>query len=145
MRVHSLLAAAFLATVTACATRSPVSSTEGTTAVQTAQVVEVRDVATAGGQTTGIGAVVGGVLGAIAGGNVGGGYGSTAAAIGGSLVGGYAGHQLEAGGTSRTSTAVTVRLENGEQHVYNPDSGDIFRVGDTVKLITNGGVTRITH
>jgi len=139
-----LLCAALAFMLTACASPLPSSSTEGTTLIQAGHVVDVHDVTSVGGQTTGIGALVGGVLGAVAGSNIGGGYGSTAAAIGGSVAGGYAGHQMEAS-TPRKGTAVTVQLENGDQRVFNTDSAETFSVGDAVRIVTNGASTRIMH
>ncbi|RJG05095.1 glycine zipper 2TM domain-containing protein [Noviherbaspirillum cavernae] len=149
MRTVSLLAAFFVFAMASCSTQPPAqapnASTEGSTLVQTGQVTAVRDVTTAGGQTSGLGPFIGGVLGGIAGSSIGGGYGRTAAAIGGGVAGGIAGHQVEAAGTTRQFVAVTVRLENGEERTYNIDTAETFQPGDTVKVITSGGSTRITH
>jgi outer membrane lipoprotein SlyB len=148
MRIASLLAAALLA-VAGCAAQQPsqppVSSTEGSTLVQTGQVTNVRDVTTAGGRTSGVGSLVGGVLGGLAGSHIGGGYGRTAAVVGGGLAGGVAGHEMQKAGATRKVTEVSVRFANGEVRTYQVEPGESFRIGDTVTVMTNNGVTRIGH
>jgi outer membrane lipoprotein SlyB len=121
------------------------SSTQGTTLVQTGEVINVRDLTVSGGRTSGVGPFVGGVLGAIAGSNVGGGYGRTAAAIGGTVAGGAAGQQIERSGATSKVTEVTVRFPNGDVRTYNVDPEETFRIGDTVKVTTSQGTTRLTR
>jgi outer membrane lipoprotein SlyB len=121
------------------------SSTQGTTLVQTGEVTNVRDLTVSGGRTSGAGSFVGGVLGAIAGSNVGGGYGRTAAAIGGTVAGGAAGQQIERSGATSKVTEVTVRFPNGDVRTYNVDPKETFRIGDTVKVTTSQGITRVTR
>jgi outer membrane lipoprotein SlyB len=146
----SSLSAGLLAIVVAgCAgqqpSQSPTSSTQGTTVVQTGEVTNVRDLTVSGGRTSGVGSFAGGVLGAIAGSTVGGGYGRTAAVIGGTVAGGATGQQVERSGAISKVTEVTVRFPNGDVRTYNVDPLESFRIGDTVKVITTQGITRVTR
>lgn len=135
------------ALLSACASRSaaPVMSTQGSTVVQTARVTDVRDVTVRGGQPSGLGAFAGAVLGGVAGSRIGSGYGSTAASIGGALAGSMAGQHAEQAAKSRSTMALTVQFENGETRTYHVEPDARFRIGDTVRVTTSGGVTRITH
>lgn len=135
------------ALLSACASQStaPAMSTQGSTVVQTAQVTDVRDVTVRGGQPSGIGAFTGAVLGGVAGSRIGSGYGSIAAGVGGALAGSMAGQHAEQATKSRSTMALTVRLDNGETRTYHVEPDARFRIGDTVKVTTRGGVTRITH
>ena len=38
-----------------------------------------------------------------------------------------------------------MRLENGEMRAITQDADEIFRPGDRVRLLSSGGVTRVTH
>lgn len=142
-----LLASAILPALllSACASQPPAMSTLGSTIVQTAQVTDVRDVIVRGGQPTGIGGFGGAVLGGLLGSRIGSGHGSTVAGIGGALAGSMAGQHAEQSAKSRSTTAVTVRLDSGESRTYHVEPDARFRIGDTVKLTTSGSTTRITH
>lgn len=148
MRIVPLLAAILLVAA-GCAAQRPaqpmISSTEGSTLVEIGQVTNVRDVTIAGGQTQGIGSFVGGVLGGLAGSTIGGGYGRSAAVIGGGLAGGVAGHEIQKASAVRKVTEVSVRFTDGSVRIYNVEPEEPFRIGDKVKVITNNGITRITH
>ena len=45
----------------------------------------------------------------------------------------------------RRGLEITVRLENGEMRAITQDADEIFRPGDRVRLLSSGGVTRVTH
>lgn len=150
MRKPSVLMVTLLALgLSACAARStppaPVSSTQGTSIVQTAEVTDVRDVTVRGGGSSGIGSFVGGVLGGIAGSQLGGGHGRTVAAIGGAIAGGAAGHQIEESGVVTKTTALTLRFPNGDVRTYDIGPEETYRVGDVVKVTTTQGLVRITR
>jgi outer membrane lipoprotein SlyB len=108
-----------------CAMEPPpqtaVSSTQGSTVVQSAQVTNVRDITIRGGPSSGIGAIVGTVLGDMS------------------------GQQVEQSGVSKNITTLTVRFENGDTRTYDIEPGESFRIGDIVKIATSKGITRITH
>jgi outer membrane lipoprotein SlyB len=120
-------------------------STEGTILVRNGTVTEVRDITTHGGHSSGIGTAVGAVLGSIAGSTIGGGRGSAVASVGGGVAGGLAGHHVEQATDTHSATQVTVRLENGEEHVYNVAPGEVFKVGDSVRILNGNSGARITH
>lgn len=149
MRAVAPMSAILLAAtlVAGCASRpaQPVMSTQGSTVVQSATVTNVRDVTVRGGRPSGLGAFAGAVLGGIAGSRIGSGHGSTAAGIGGSVAGGMAGQHIEESGKSSSTTEVTVRFDNGETRTYHVEPGAGYRVGDTVKVTTSGGVSRISY
>ena len=98
------------------------------------------------GQPTGIGALGGGAAGAVAGSTIGGGKGSILAAIAGGLVGAVAGNAVENGVAKRSGVEITVRLDNGDlRAITQSATGEIFQAGDRVRLLSSGGVTRVTH
>lgn len=87
------------------------------------------------GEGSGLGAIVGGVAGAVLGHQVGGGTGKDIATIAGAAGGAYAGHQVEKNVKKTKRYDITVKMENGQQHVVSlPDAGS-FMVGDKIKLI----------
>ncbi len=144
---HALSLAALLAGLAGCATQAPpavIGSTEGTTLVQVGRVTEVRDMTVAGGQR-GVGAMVGTVLGAVLGSTIGSGYGSTAASVGGSIAGGVAGNAIERSAGTRTETQVTVQLDSGELRTYSVGSGELYRIGDPVRIVTRNGISQVTR
>ena len=149
MRLRSPLSAAALAIalLSGCASAPPpaVMSTEGSTVVQTGRVTQVRDVTVRGGRTSGVGSFIGTILGGVAGSKIGSGNGSTAAGIGGAIAGGVAGQRAEEAGKVNASTEVTVLLDSGENRVYRVDAGEPFRTGDTVRVTTVNGVSKVAR
>lgn len=125
--------------------RQESSSTQGTTLVQTGVVTDVRDIALRGGRHPAVGATVGALLGGIAGSNIGSGLGRTAATVAGATAGGIAGQHVGEADRGTSVTRVSVRFENGDVRSYDLDSGESFRVGEIVKVVTNGGKVNITR
>lgn len=123
----------------------PTMSTQGTTLVQTAQVTNVRDITIRGGRPSGLGSFFGAILGGVAGSKIGSGSGSAVAGVGGAVAGGMAGQHVEQSGISRSTTELTLRLDNGDVRTVQIEPGENFRIGDTVKVITNAGVIRVTR
>lgn len=136
-----------LTLIAGCASpsRSPTMSTEGSMLVRTAYVSEVRDVTVKGGQDSGIGSALGAILGGIAGSSIGSGHGRTVAGIGGAITGGVAGQKLEQASATRSELELRLRFDNGDVRSYRVNSDTDFRVGETVKVITGKGETRITR
>lgn len=151
MRVRlPLFAAALIALsglLAGCASTAPepVMSTQGSTIVQTGRVTHIRDVTVRGGRPSGVGSFIGSILGGVAGSKIGSGSGSTAAGIGGAVAGGLAGQRVEEAGKGSTSTELTVQLDSGENRVYRIDPGEPFRVGDTVRITTVNGVSKLAR
>jgi outer membrane lipoprotein SlyB len=111
--------------------------------VRLATVESVRPVMIEGTRTP-IGTVAGGAIGGIAGSGVGQGRGSSAAAVLGAVGGGLAGAAVEEGITRKQGVEITVRLENGELRAIVQEESDKFVAGQKVRLLTSGGVTRVS-
>ena len=85
------------------------------------------------GQPSGIGAI-------------GGGRGSILTGIVGGLAGAVAGNTIENSTAMRDGVEITVRLDNGDMRAITQSAtGEIFRAGERVRLLSSGGVTRVTH
>jgi len=97
------------------------------------------------GTKRGVGTVAGGVVGGVAGSNVGGGKGSTIGTILGAVAGGLAGKAIEEGVSKKQGLEITVKLDNGEMRAITQDADENFRPGERVRLLSGGGVTRVSH
>lgn len=97
------------------------------------------------GTKTPIGTIAGGAVGGIAGSNVGGGSGQAVGAIIGAVAGGLVGSAAEEGLTRRAGYEITVRLNNGELRSIVQEADEVFKPGEQVRLISQGGVTRVSH
>lgn len=97
------------------------------------------------GTKTPVGTVAGGAVGGIAGSSVGGGRGSAVGAVLGAVAGGLVGSAAEEGLTRRQGVELTVRLDNGEMRAIVQEADETFTVGQRVRLVSQGGVTRVTH
>lgn len=93
-----------------------------------------------------LGTIAGGALGGIAGSTVGGGSrGSAVGTILGAVGGGIAGSTIERNVTQKKGLEITVKLQNGELRAITQDADEEFRPGERVRLVSSGGVTRVTH
>lgn len=111
--------------------------------VQFGTVDSVRAVRLEGTKTP-IGSVAGAAVGGIAGSSVGGGRGAAVATVIGAVAGGVAGSALEEGATRTDGVEVTVRLDNGQYlAVVQADQGEQFRPGERVRVLRDGGTTRV--
>jgi len=99
------------------------------------------------GTKTAVGPLAGAAVGGIAGSSVGGGKGSMVAAVVGAVAGGMLGAAAEEGLTRVQGVEITVREDNGalRSYVQQVDEGEIFRVGDRVRITTISGTSRVTH
>jgi outer membrane lipoprotein SlyB len=119
---------------------------EETVRMGTVDSVRAVKISTNNGQPTGLGAIGGGALGAVAGSAIGGGRGSIVTGIIGGIAGLVAGNAIENGVAQRDGVEITVRLDNGDiRAITQSATGEIFRAGDRVRLLSSGGVTRVTH
>ena len=107
-------------------------------------VDSVREVTIAGSQS-GVGAIGGGALGGIAGSGTGDGRGAAAGTVVGAVVGGVAGAALEESATRKNGLEITVRLDSGDLRAIVQAAEVPFKSGDRVRLLTAGGITRVTH
>ena len=99
------------------------------------------------GTKTNIGSAAGTVVGGIAGSKVGGGKGSLVAAVIGAVAGGMSGAAIEEGITRTQGVEITVKEDNGvlRAYVQQVNEGEVFRVGDRVRILTVNGTSRVTH
>jgi outer membrane lipoprotein SlyB len=107
-------------------------------------VVEaVRGVKLQGGNT-GTGVVVGATLGGLAGSTVGGGSTANAAgAVAGALLGGLAGQSIEQSANQYQAIEITVLLDGGKYIAVTQAADVEFRVGDRVRVLSDGRTTRV--
>ncbi|MEO1766912.1 glycine zipper 2TM domain-containing protein [Thiobacter aerophilum] len=112
--------------------------------VQMGRVESVREVMIEGTKSV-VGPAAGAAVGGIAGSNIGGGKGSTVGAIVGAVAGGVAGAAIEEGVTRTKGLEITVKLDNGRMIAVTQAADEEFRPGDRVRVLTGGGVTRVTH
>lgn len=93
-----------------------------------------------------VGTVAGAAVGGVAGSGVGGGSGRAIATVIGAVAGGMAGSAIEEGVTRQRGVEVTVRLDNGQTlAVVQADEGEGFRPGERVRMLRDGGTTRVTR
>ncbi|GLC92084.1 membrane protein [Cupriavidus sp. TA19] len=151
LRGGAVAVIAIAALVAGCATESNSNSIYSTGQAQREQTVRygvvegVREVAIQRSQT-GAGTLAGGAIGGIAAGStIGGGNGAVAAGILGAILGGIAGSAAENKINERRGLEITVRLENGEMRAITQEADEVFRPGERVRLLSSGGVTRVTH
>jgi outer membrane lipoprotein SlyB len=97
------------------------------------------------GTRSGVGTAAGAVVGGVAGSNVGAGKGSTVGAVLGAVGGGLLGSALEQGTTKKAGLEITVKLDSGKLLAITQEADEEFRVGERVRILTGGGVTRVSH
>lgn len=112
--------------------------------VRTGVVESVRSVMIEGTKTP-IGTIAGGAVGGIAGSTIGSGRGSAVAAVLGAVAGGLAGSAVEEGATRKEGVEITVRLDNGEMRAIVQEADEQFKPGERVRLLSQSGVTRVSH
>ena len=112
--------------------------------VQMGVVESVREVNIEGTKTP-IGAGAGAVVGGVAGSTVGGGRGSVVGATVGAVLGGLGGAAAEEAVTRQKGVEITVKLDSGRMIAITQAADQEFRVGDRVRVLSGGGVTRVTQ
>ena len=119
---------------------------EATVRMGTVDSVRAVKISSNNGQPSGLGAIGGGALGAVAGSAIGGGRGSIVTGIIGGIAGAVAGNAVENGTAVRDGVEITVRLDNGDMRAITQSAtGEIFIAGERVRLLSDSGVTRVTH
>ena len=143
----SLLTATIL--LTGCASTSNSNTFSGSQtgraqSVQMGSVYAVRDV-TIQNAPNRVGTATGAVLGGIAGSTLGSGSRANAAgAVGGAVVGGAAGNAITS--STQSGVEITIRLENNQLiSVVQSGSSNEFRVGDAVRVTSDGQTTRVVR
>ncbi|MBI3937730.1 MAG: glycine zipper 2TM domain-containing protein [Betaproteobacteria bacterium] len=97
------------------------------------------------GTRSGIGPAAGAVVGGIAGSNVGQGKGAAVGTVLGSVAGGVAGQAAEQAATRKTGLEITVKLDSGRLVAIVQEADEAFRPGERVRVLSGGGVSRVTH
>lgn len=144
------LALASALVITGCATRSNSGAVYTSGQTQREQLVRmgviesVRPV-TIQNRESGVGTVAGAVVGGVAGGGIGGGRGGAVDAVIGAVVGGIAGQAIENAANKQNGLEITVRLENGEMRAIVQTADEVFQPGERVRILSSGGVSRVTH
>ena len=120
---------------------------EETVRMATVESVRGVKISSNNGQPSGLGAVGGGALGGVAAASaIGGGNGSIIAGIIGGLAGAVAGNAVENSVAMKNGLEITVRLDNGDlRAITQTSNGEVFQAGERVRLLSSGGVTRVTH
>jgi len=142
--------ALILATAVGCATPGlgggdySRAQTRGEQTVRLGVVEQVRPVKI-DGTRSGVGATGGAVLGGVAGSGVGGGRGQVAGAVAGAILGGVVGQAAENSATTKPGVEITVKLESGKLIAVTQEADEQFRIGDRVRILSGGGVTRVSH
>lgn len=109
-------------------------------------VVESVRLVTISGTQSGAGSATGAVLGGLAGSSLSkGSRRSAAGAVIGAVGGAVAGHALEEGVTKKQGLEITVRYDNGTLGAITQEADESFNVGDRVRVLSGGGVTRVAH
>jgi outer membrane lipoprotein SlyB len=112
--------------------------------IRMATVESVRKV-TLEGSRSGVGAAAGGAVGGIAGSGVGQNRGAAIAGVLGAVGGGVLGNMAEEKATSKDALEITVKLDSGEMRAIVQEADLELKPGDRVRLLSSGGVTRVTR
>jgi len=112
--------------------------------VDAVRMVQIEGTASGRGAT--VGSASGGIVGAIAGLGFGGGRGSLIGSVIGSVAGGIAGAATEEVVTTKEGIEIIVKLDGGRMIAVTQENTDkeIFNRGDVVRVMSGGGVTRVT-
>jgi outer membrane lipoprotein SlyB len=112
--------------------------------VRTGVVESVRQVKLEGTKSA-VGTLAGGAVGGVAGSTIGHGKGSTIGAVIGAVAGALAGSAIEEGVTRKDALEITVKIDGGALVAIVQEADEEFRAGDKVRLIDDGGTTRVSH
>ncbi len=145
----TLAVAAFSLVVSGCATQSSSSAvyradeTQREQTVRMATVESVRKVMIQR-DSKGIGVIGGAVVGGLAGSSAGGGRGQDIATVLGAIGGMVAGQAIENQANQREGLEVIVKYDSGETRVIVQEADLDVKAGDRVRVISGGGVLRIS-
>ncbi len=138
-----------IATVSGCATQSSSSAvyksseTQREQSVRMATVEAVRKVMIQR-DSKGIGVLGGAVVGGIAGSTVGGGKGADIGTVLGAIGGLVAGQAIENQANQREGLEITVKYDNGDTRIIVQEADVDVKPGDRVRVVSGGGVTRVS-
>jgi outer membrane lipoprotein SlyB len=146
VRFSELLVAGALIAGCASSNSSDVYSRDQVRRTQTVQLGTVQAIRSVRieGTKSGVGTVAGAVAGGVAGSTIGAGSGRTLAALGGAALGAVGGTVAEEQITKKTGLEITVRLDSGSTIAVVQEADVMFSVGERVRVLTGGGLTRVT-
>lgn len=97
------------------------------------------------GTKSGVGTTAGAVVGGVAGSTIGHGKGSVVGSVLGAVAGGVAGAVVEEGTTKQKGVEITVKLDGSRMLAITQAADEEFKAGDRVRILSGGGVMRVTH
>ena len=145
-RFSALLVVGVLIAGCASSNSSDVYSRDQVRRTQTVQLGTVQAVRSVRieGTKSGVGTVAGAVAGGVAGSTIGAGSGRTLAALGGAALGAVGGTVAEEQITKKTGLEITVKLDGGSTIAVVQEADVMFSVGERIRVLTSGGITRVT-
>lgn len=138
-----------IAALSGCATQSSSSAvyksseTQREQSVRMATVEAVRKVMIQR-DSKGVGVVGGAVVGGIAGSTAGRGKGADIGTVLGAIGGMVAGQAIENQANQREGLEITVKYDNGDTRIIVQEADVDVRPGDRVRIVSGGGVTRVS-
>lgn len=150
---HSLLcflAFSFSISCLAGCTTAPSSNRYSTTQAGTLQEVQfgivlaVRPVMIEQNSTE-TGQVAGGIIGGVAGSEVGQGKGQIVGSVAGAVAGSAIGSIIDRASDAKQGLEITVKLQNDKIVALAQIADEIFQVGDSVKILSSNGKSRVVH
>ena len=136
-------------TLTGCATQSSsatvykANETQREQTVRMATVEAVRKVMIHR-ESKGIGTIGGAVVGGIAGSGIGQGKGSDIGTVLGAIGGMVAGQAIEQQANQREGLEITIKYDNGDRRVIVQEADLDVKAGDRVRIVSGGGVIRVS-
>jgi outer membrane lipoprotein SlyB len=65
--------------------------------------------------------------------------------LAGAVAGGLAGGAIEQGVTRKKGVEITIKLDSGREIAFTQQAGADLRVGDRVRVLSEGGVDRVVR
>lgn len=142
----ALVMAATLAGCTAAPSSNRYSTTQAGTLqeVQFGTVVAVRPVMIEQNSSE-TGQLAGGIIGGVAGSEVGQGKGQIVGSVAGAVAGSAIGSIIDRASDAKAGLEITVKLQNDKVVALAQIADEMFQVGDSVKILSNNGKSRVVH
>ena len=150
LSIKAAVGLALIAAAAGCATPSNSGAVYNASQAQREQIVRfgtmesVRQV-TIQRPENGVGSLAGAGVGGVAGSAIGGGRGNIIGAIVGAVAGGVAGNAIENSANHRPGYELTVRLDDGQMRAIVQEADEPFQPGERVRILSRGGISRVTH
>jgi outer membrane lipoprotein SlyB len=144
--VLSLATSYYLTGCTAAPSSNRYSTTQAGTLqeVQFGTVVAVRPVMIEQNSSE-TGQVAGGIIGGVAGSEVGQGKGQIVGSVAGAVAGSAIGSIIDRASEAKPGLEITVKLQNEKIVALAQIADEMFQVGDSVKILSSNGKSRVVH